>query len=211
MQGLARHARACIYPCRMPTLCIYFLLQTLVAMSKVREPKSTTSRYAGLDEYRAFRSLCALSLHAEVVPTRMSHMQPSLWTAAGFNANDTIEFLNSLQASYNHPNIILSWRLPDAQGMLDIMAWVVQSAYNTSIDYVVTKGQADIEAYLNQTYVGVFDAAIRRMHTLLASLVVNLSAAWAFRMAMVLDLTHRSSHSSHRDCPWHAGWQQKRR
>ncbi len=87
----------------------------------------------------------------------MSHLQPSLWIAAGYNANDTAEFLTSLLASLNHPNIYLPLRLPGAQKYLDAWGWMAHSVVNQSIDYVMSKGTADFVAALNRTFVSAAD------------------------------------------------------
>jgi hypothetical protein len=103
-------------------------------------------------------------LSAEVGPTRLSHMELSLWTAAGYNSNDTMEFLTSLAWSLNHPNIFLSLRMPGSQEFLNAWSWMTRASSNQSVDFIMAKGARDFATALNNTYVSSKDCSLSRMH-----------------------------------------------
>ncbi len=70
---------------------------------------------------------------AEFAPTRTTQLNPTTWIAAGYDEQDTYEFLRSFNASLEHPNFRYDMRLKGGLGRN--MMWfgpLGQNLFNTT-------------------------------------------------------------------------------
>ncbi len=93
---------------------------------------------------------------AEYSPTRTTQLNPALWIAAGYNEQDTYEFLASYRESMYHPNIRLETRFPG--GIARAAAWAeltTPQALNMSTSQWMKVATQRFSSIINTTFVSV--------------------------------------------------------
>ncbi len=93
--------------------------------------------------------------HAGVVATRASHLNVSMWAAAGYNVNDATEMVADLRDQLSHPNYHVALRVPGAFDGYEIWDEGIESLRtNISIDQVMTQLAEAFRTVLNSRVVG---------------------------------------------------------
>ncbi len=84
----------------------------------------------------------------------MSQLNPKLWAAAGFNANDSKAYCDDVTASISHPNFYLAPRMPGSYVVTYALSGMLeQLTNNVPLGQIVAFGAATVTAALLQTYV----------------------------------------------------------